>query len=124
MVKKLGDALGKVMNEVKAMAQRQQEMMKKAAEQQQQGNGHDPKDAAKVQAMMIAAKVKADNAKASHALKTAQRQIQFEQQTRQDQEKHSVDLQQRRSEAELQMATDAAKAAQEIQHNRLKSTEE
>ena len=42
------------MNEVKAMAQRQQEMAKKAAAQQQNGNGAiDPKTAAAVKGKML-----------------------------------------------------------------------
>jgi hypothetical protein len=114
VVKKLQDALGKVMNEVKAMAQRQQEMLKKAQEQQQQGNGKlDPKDAAKIQATMLAAKVKADNSKQSNALRTAQNQIKFEQQQRQDEEKHQAELAQKEIEAQ-----------QDIRHNRLKSIED
>ncbi len=114
IVKKLGDALGKLMNEVKAMAQRQAEMMKKAQEAQQQGNGQlDPKDAAKIQATQLAAKVKADNSRQSNALKTAQRQIQFEQQMKQDEEKHSAELAKRELEAR-----------QQVRHDRLKSTEE
>ncbi len=112
VVKKLGDFLGKVMNEVKAMAQRQQEMMKKAQEAQAKQNGADPKDAAKVQAIQTAAKVKADNSRQSNALKTAQRQIQFEQQMKQDQEKHAAELAKRELEAR-----------QQIKHDRLKSTE-
>jgi len=110
IVKKLGDAKGKIMNEVKAMAQRQQEMAKKAAAQAQQGNGSDPKDAAKVQAMLMQARVKADNSKQSHALKTAQRQIQFEAQMKQDEEKHAADL-----------AAKELEARQQFHHNRLKS---
>ena len=89
-VKKYGDALGKLMNLVKAMAQRQQE----AAQKQQgaQGGGMDPKDTAKIQATMMTAKAKAQLAKESHAQKTAQRAITFEQQTRQQAEQHRADL--------------------------------
>lgn len=75
----------KLMNFVKAFAQRLQEQMKKA--QEQQGNGADPKDVAKAQAAMMLAKVKADNTKTSHAQRTAQRQLQWEmEQKRKDQE--------------------------------------
>lgn len=112
IVKKLGDSLGKVMNEVKGMAQRQQEMMKKAQEQQQQGNGQgglDPKDAAKINAILMTAKVKADNSRQSNAQRTAQRQIQFEQQQKQEREKHEADL-----------ASKALETRQDLEHSRLK----
>lgn len=113
VVKKLGDALGKIMNEVKAFAQRQQEQIKKMQEQQAQQNGHDPKDAAKVQSMMMQAKVKADNSKQSNALKTAQRQIQFEQQMKQDEEKHAADLAKKELEARLSIRTSKLKSTEE-----------
>jgi len=107
----LGKVLGKVMNEVKAMAQRQQEAAKKAAAQN--GNGHDPKDAAKVQAMLIQAQTKAKLAEKSHSQKTAQRQIQFEQKLKQDALKTHADV------ASLDLKT-----AGEIQRNRIKAMNE
>jgi hypothetical protein len=109
-VKQFGDALGKIMNMVKAFAQRLQQQMQAAAQKNGQG---DPKDAAKVQAMMMQAKVKADNAKESHAQKTAQRQLTFEQQTKQDAERHR-----------MEMVKEAAEAAQDMRLARLKSTSE
>jgi hypothetical protein len=92
-VKALGDMLAKVMNLVKAMAQRQQEMAKKAAQARQQGNGGlDPKDKSKVLATLITAKAKAEIGKKSHSQKTAQKQISFEQAQRQDAQKHAADI--------------------------------
>jgi hypothetical protein len=88
--KQLADMLGKVMNEVKAFAQRQQE----AAQKAQQGNGGlDPKDKAKIAGMMIQAQTKAKLAEKSHAARTAQKQIQFEQGLRQKQIQHAADIQ-------------------------------
>lgn len=70
MVKQLGDALGKVMNEVKGMAQRLAEQ-----EQQQQGqNGLAPESAAKIKEKLILAEVKAKNSEAAAAQKLQQRQ--------------------------------------------------
>ena len=75
-VKQWNDALAKMMNMVKAFAQRLQEQMKK--QQEAQGAQGDPAAAAKVQATMMMAKAKEANTRESHAQKTAQRQVQFE----------------------------------------------
>ena len=91
--KALADMLGKVMNEVKAMAQRQQEMAKKAAQSQQGNGGMDGEAKGKIIASLITAKAKAEIAKKSHAQKTAQRQVTFEQKQRQDAEQHAADIQ-------------------------------
>jgi hypothetical protein len=92
MAKKLGDALGKLMNEVKAMAQRQQEMAKKAAQQNGNGSHVDPKDIVKAQLEKQKGEQKLALAQKSHAQKTAQRQVQFEQGLRQDAEQHAADI--------------------------------
>ena len=78
-------ALTKMMNFVKAFAQRLQEQMKK--QQQAQGAQGDPAAAAKVQATMMMAKAKESNTRESHAQRTAQRQLQWEmEQKRKDKE--------------------------------------
>ena len=114
-VKKLGEILGKLMNEVKAMAQRQQEMAKKQAQAQAQGQngGMDPKDQAKVKGMLIQAQAKAKIAQDSAAQRTAQRQIQFEQKVKQDSIKHRQGL----AQTDLETATN-------IKNNRLKALSE
>lgn len=86
-VKKYGDDLKNLMNMVKAYAQRLQEQRGK-----QQGGGMDPKDAAKIQATILTAKTKAQLASESHAQKTAQRQIAFEQKIKQDAVQHRADM--------------------------------
>ena len=91
IAKQLGDALGKLMNELKAFAQRMQEQAKKAAAAAQQQNGHDPKAAAKVAEIQASGKVKRDIATQSAAQRTAQRQIQFQQKIKQDAIRHHVD---------------------------------
>lgn len=88
-VKINNDRLGKAMNEVKAMAQRQQEQAQQAAAA---GPRMKPDDAAKIQAIMMTAQTKAELAKQSHAQKTAQRQLQFEQKMKQDADKHFSEL--------------------------------
>lgn len=70
------DLLKTAMNEVKAMAQRLMAQMK--ARNGAGQDGGDKETAAKVQATMLLAGVKARNSQQSHALKTAQRQTSFE----------------------------------------------
>jgi hypothetical protein len=75
-------ALAKLMNFVRAFAQRLQEAQQKA---QQQGQGIPPEAQAKIQATQLQAQTKAQLATKSHGQKTAQKQIAFEQKQRQDQ---------------------------------------
>lgn len=113
IVQMFGDMLGNLNNELKGFAQRLAAQQKKSA---QGGNGRaglDPKDAAKIEAMKIQAQVKAQNARESHAQRTAQRKIQFEEKLRQDEQKH-------RSE----MTRDAMSAGAEMERNRLNSLNE
>lgn len=120
VVKQLSDALGKLMNEVKGMVQRQQQMAKKAAQQNGQGQP-DPKDIVKAQAMAEQAKIKQENMRTSHAQRTAQRQIQFEQQLKQEQarERSKLGMEAQKTKADI-AKTDITTAA-EISRNRLKS---
>ena len=77
VVKKLGDALGKLMNLVKAMAQRQQQAAKAA--QAQNGNGQPkPQDIVKAKLDMEKGKQKLSLTQQSHAQKSAHRQVDFE----------------------------------------------
>jgi hypothetical protein len=99
LVKQMGDALGEIENQIKAFQQRQEAAAKKA--QQQNGGGLDPKDAAKIQGTIITAQTKAKLASESHAQRTAQRQLQFEQKIRQDEQKHAQDLVQQQQDIAL-----------------------
>jgi len=109
-VKQYTDVLGKMQNEMKAFSQRIQEQMQ--AQQQQNGNGGpDPETMAKIQGTIITAQAKAKNADDSHARKTAQRQITFEQKTAQDQVKSQLELQTQAAKDKL----DLIKAAQHVQ---------
>jgi hypothetical protein len=103
-VKAFKDQLAKAMNEVKAFEQRQQQ----AAQQQNGKNGADPKDMAKVQGMMLQSQTKAKLASESHAQKTAQRELQFEQKIKQDQQKHAADLMQEGQKAMLEISKQRA----------------
>lgn len=104
-VKQYGDALGKMMNEVKGMAQRQEQAAQKAA----QSNGQDPAAAAKVQAIMMTAQAKIQQGSQSHANKTAQRQLSFEQKQRESAQKHAFDLQKDAATTALELAAEKQK---------------
>jgi len=95
-VKKLSDVLGKLMNEVRAFAQRQQE-----AQQQQNGNGNQlpPEDAVKLKAQLVLAETKAANMKASHDQRMQQRQ-----------QTHEMQLEQQRASDQLANANEIRKS--------------
>ncbi len=86
-VKVMGQVMAQITNQLKALAQRQQQQA------QSQNGGMDATDKAKIQAILMQAQVKAQNAKSSHAEKTAQRRITFEQKFQRDQAKAALDLQ-------------------------------
>lgn len=92
-VKKYSEMLSKLGNEIKGFEQRLQQAMQAQQKKQQIGNGKlDPKDAAKIQATTATAQSKISLAAKSHAQKTAQRQVQFEQGLKQKQEQHQADI--------------------------------
>ena len=88
-------ALAKLMNFVRAFAQRLQEAQQKA---QQQGQGIPPEAKAKIQATQLQAQTKAQLATKSHGQKTAQKQIAFEQ--KQHQQQVAFEQEQARKNAE------------------------
>lgn len=116
-----GKGLGKLMNEVKAFAQRQQQAMQKAG----QGNGGmDPKDMAKVQAMMIQAKTKAKLAAESHAQRTAQRQLQWEMEQKRKDAEHQQGVAHDMVEHRANLAKTGIETEHNVRMNRLKSMTE
>lgn len=121
--KNLATILGRQMNEVKGLAQRLHQAMQK--QQQQNGNGQmDPKDMAKVQAMQLQAQTKAQIAERSAAQRTAQKQVMFEQQMRQERQKHQADLGIKHREHVANLAGQDLESASAIRRNKLSSTEE
>lgn len=105
-VKQYGDQLGKLMNLVKAFAQRLEEQMASQA----QGNGHgpDPETLEKIENMRMLTEAKAANTRSSHAERTAQRQIAFEMKSQQDQQKAQADLQIQAAKSATEIQTKAA----------------
>jgi hypothetical protein len=92
-VKQYGDSLGKMGNMMKGYAQRLEEQMKEQA-QAQGGNGADPKDAAKAQAMVISAETKAELTKDAHKQRTAQRQVQWQLDQQRKEQEHEMAMRQ------------------------------
>lgn len=95
MVKQLSDVLGKLMNQVKALAQRQQEQQA----QPQNGNELSPETAAKLKGTLIIAQAKAQNMRESHAQRMTQRQ-----------QTHEAQLEQDRSRSQLENANEIRRA--------------
>ena len=121
-VRKYSDALGQIMNLVKAFAQRLQQQMKAA---QSNGNGQmDPKDKAKIQAIQLQAQVKAKNAADSHAQRTSQRQVQWEMEEKRKQQEHQFDMAKDARSHHAEIAAKDIQTAAEIRRGRLKSLNE
>jgi hypothetical protein len=89
-------ALSKIMNVVRAFAQRLQQQAQK---QQQNGAGGDPAAAAKLQIEQARGQIKIKNAQDSHAQKTAQRQISFEKEEQRKREQFNAEQQRKNLEA-------------------------
>jgi len=121
-VKQYGDALSKMMNMVRAYMQRIAEA------QSQAGNGSpagpDPETMAKIQGGLLMSQAKAQNARESHADKTAQRRVTFDQKLQQDAEQHAADLQKTELEAQADVAIKALQAESQAANGKQQATPE
>lgn len=122
-VKQYGDALGKMMNEVRAFLQRLQEQMKKQ-QQQNGGNGVDSQTMAKIQAMIITANAKASNTKESHAQRTAQRQLAWQMEQERKQKEFEAEMGRRGLETQHDLQSKAAQTGLELQRQKAKTVQE
>lgn len=111
-----GKTLTRMMNMIKAYAQRLQEQMQKQAEQTGAGLAGEKaaETQAKLQAIKVTAEAKASNAKESHAQKTAQRQIQFEMQQKQEEQRHHLEMKRKQEEAAIEEGSKRARSQQEM----------
>lgn len=123
-IKDAGDALGKLLNQVKAFAQRLEEQMKAAMQNGANGNGGDPAAAAKIAETHAMGQAKIEIGKESHAQKTAQRQVQFEQKLEQDRQQHLADIQEQKLQHAADMEEQARQHAMEMESLRAKADEE
>lgn len=120
-VKQYMDDLGKLMNEVKGMAQRLQESMQ---QQQAQGPSPDPETMAKIEAQRITAQAKADNMRESHGQRTAQKQVQWENEEKRKEQQHIIDLRQQVQQNQVDIANQNAMTAAEIRRQGIKAQAE
>ncbi len=105
-VTEAGKQLGKIMNLVKAFAQRLQEQQKK---QQEQG-GQDPELQTKLQAQLIQAQAKAENSRESHGQKTAQKQVSFDMEQERKQKAFELEQQLKTHETKHEIGRENLKA--------------
>ncbi len=119
--KPLAKKFEKQLKELMAIVQR---IAQALAQKAQQGNGHapgpDPETQAKIESMLITSQAKAENTKASHAQRTAQRQVQFE--MTQEQKAIEAEREQRRLDRETaaEIERENLRTAQEVAHNEAK----
>jgi hypothetical protein len=92
LVKKLSDALGKLVNEIKGFAQRLAQAAKAAQARQNGQNGQDPKVAAKVREIGLTGAAKRKAKAEQDAQKLGQNAAKFEMQTRQDMIEHHANI--------------------------------
>lgn len=112
--------LAKLGNFIKAFGQRLQQQQKS----QQGANGQDPKAMAQLQGKLMIDQAKASNLVQSHAMRTAQKQAQFElDQQRKDRELNA-DIRRENQLHRVQMHRDAQNAAMDMQKSRLKMFQE
>jgi predicted nucleic acid-binding protein len=115
-VKSYSDALGQLMNEIKAFGQRLQEKM-----QEQNGqSGIDPETLAKVQAMILQAQTKSQNSREQSQQKEAQKALKFEREMKEREVEFVQDMKQRGIETQVEVAAQDAKVAAEIQREAAK----
>lgn len=116
LVKQFQDKLGKLLNEVKAMAQR---LAEAAGQQRQQP---DPEAMAKAQTMTLLAQVKAQISQAQAAQKMQLKQAQFEQKQKQTAEKHASDLATKGAQLGAQLASQRAQTESALASTRAQTT--
>ena len=110
-VKQYGDALGQIMNMVKAYVQRLQEQAQQA---QAQGPQMDPKDLAKVQSMQMQAQAKAANTRESHAQRTSQRQVAWQLEQQRAMQEHELEMAKQQQEIQAEAARESVALTAEI----------
>lgn len=103
-------ALSKMMNDVRAFQQRQEEAAKAAAKESQV----DPAEMAKIQMLQMQSEVKAKTAQEQAALKMQLKQQEHEQKLTQQAQQHAVSLQIEQAKAQANMGIESAIAEAQI----------
>jgi hypothetical protein len=115
-VRRYQEQLSQQMNEVKAFVQRLQQQQKAAAKQNGNGNGNGA-DYAKAMLELQTDKAKADmklkNMQASHAQRTAQKQVQFELDQQREERRTNADIRRKTADHALDLAASRMRSFQE-----------
>lgn len=123
--RRVRDMVKRLKQLLQAMQQMRQALVKqmqKAAQAAQQGQGGmDPKDAAKIQGMLMMAKVKADNMEKSHAARTAQKQLSWEKEEMRKDQEHQIDMRRQLDETAVDNAAKDLVTASEIRRGGMRS---
>lgn len=120
----MGD-LTELSNIIKGYEQRLAEAMQKQQEDAQSGNGQlSPEEQAKIEATNAQTQAKIQQGRESHAAKTVQRQIAFEQKQRQDAERHRMDMATMDAQTAAQIQRDSAMTAATINNQSQAQTAE
>lgn len=107
-VRGYADQVAQMMNLVKGFAQRLAEQMQ--AQQQGNGNGQDAETKAKLAGKLIIDKAKAQNMRESHAMKTAQRQVQFEMDEQRKERQHKAEIRRQDAKTVVELQAEKLKA--------------
>lgn len=125
LARKLSDVLKRLMNQVKAFAQRLMEQQKKSQQQNgQNGAAPKPQDVVKAQLDAQMGKQKMEQRSQSHAQRSAEREIDFQAKMRQEAQKHSFEIAKSRREHVADLAAKDLEAASNIRRTRLTSVDE
>lgn len=116
-VKMYSDELGNAMNMIKAYAQRLQQQQQEAQAQPQT----DPKDAAKIQSMLITAQAKAANTRESHAQRTQQRDVAFQMEQQRKEQEHQLEMRRTLQQQNVDDVAAGLKTSAEIQREKAKA---
>lgn len=123
-VKQYGDAMGQMMNMVKAYQQRLQQAMEKRAQQQGGNGGPDPETIAKIRSQEMLNQAKIEQGAKSHAARTAQRQAQFEMGLQQDAQRHQLELQKQQDMTEVEFRKAMVKDLEETTRSKAQAIRE
>lgn len=127
--KEYGNALKDLMNEVKAFTQRLQQAMKKAqqengAQQNGEAQAEAQKNQVKLQGMQMQAQAKAANQRESHAQRTAERQISFENEEKRKEQQHQLEMRKKATETAQDLQAKDVETAADVQRENYRAENE
>jgi len=119
VAKTLGDQLSKLLNEVRAFAQRLEEQQQQQAAQ---GPQMDAETQAKIISMQATTEAKNENTRNAHAQRTAQRQVAFEMQQQQKAADAELALKTKLAETQIDLSSQSAQALIELEKQKNAAT--